>query len=58
MKSFDQRISDLDLGLFEKIESQSTDCDKQSLLACQLAVREQTGNYNYLEIGSYIGGSI
>ncbi len=28
------------------------------MLACQLATRELTGSYNYLEIGSYLGGSI
>jgi len=58
MKNFDQALHDLDLTLFEKITSQSTDADKRSLLACQLAVRELTTEYNYLEIGSYLGGSI
>ena len=42
----------------EKIPSQSTDEDKQSFLAVQLAVREIFPGYNYLEIGSYLGGSI
>ena len=58
MEDFEKRIADLDLGLFEKIESQSVDADKQSLLACQVAVRQLAGQYNYLEIGSYRGGSI
>jgi len=58
MTSFDDAISDLDLQLFEKITSQSTEHDKQSLLAVQLAVRELAGEYTYLEIGSYLGGSI
>lgn len=58
MSNFEQAIGTLDLGLFQKIASQSTDDDKQSLLACQLAVREIRPNYNYLEIGSYLGGSI
>ena len=58
MTDFETAIKELDLRLFEKIPSQSTDEDKQSLLACQLAVRELCGEYNYLEIGSYIGGSI
>lgn len=58
MNNFEQRINDLDLKLFEKINSQSDDEDKQSLLACQLAVRELQPDYNYLEIGSYLGGSI
>lgn len=58
MNSFEEKISNADLSLFEKIESQSTENDKKSLLTCQLAVRELIGQYNYLEIGSYLGGSI
>jgi hypothetical protein len=58
MTGFEQSINNLDLKLFEKISSQSNDHDKQSLLACQLAARELTGGYIYLEIGSYLGGSI
>jgi hypothetical protein len=58
MIDFENAIDELDLKLFEKIPSQSTDQDKQSLLAVQLAVREMGGDYNYLEIGSYLGGSI
>lgn len=58
MSDFDQRIAALDMGLFEKIPSQTTDTDKQTLLACELAVRELKSGFNYLEIGSYLGGSI
>ncbi len=58
MINFDKAITELDLQLFEKIPSQSTDHDKRSLLACELAVRELAPEYNYLEIGSYLGGSI
>lgn len=58
MTDFENAINELDLGLFEKIPSQSTDHDKRSLLAVQRSVRELTPEYNYLEIGSYIGGSI
>lgn len=58
MHSFEKQLSNLDLKLFGKINSQSTDDDKQSLLACQFAVRQLKSNYNYLEIGSYLGGSI
>ncbi len=56
--NFTELLDNLDLKLFEKIESQTTDGDKRSLLACQLAVREICPNYRYLEIGSYLGGSI
>ena len=58
MTDFENSINKLDLRLFETIPSQSTDHDKQSLLAVELAVRELAGEYNYLEIGSYLGGSI
>lgn len=58
MQNFEQLIGNLDLRLFEKIESQSTDHDKGSFLALQSALRELRSGYNYLEIGSYIGGSI
>ncbi len=58
MNNFENFIADLDLDLFTKISSQTSDHDKQSLLACQLAVREMVPEYNYLEIGSYLGGSI
>jgi len=58
MTGFEQSISNLDLKLFEKINSQTNDQDKRSLLACQLAARELAEKYVYLEIGSYLGGSI
>jgi predicted O-methyltransferase YrrM len=58
MSSFEQAIIDLDLKLFEKINSQSTEDDKRSFLALQLAVRNLRPEYTYLEIGSYLGGSI
>lgn len=55
---FNQLLTNLDLKLFEKISSQSTDGDKRSLLALQAATGEIKDNYVYLEIGSYLGGSI
>ncbi|MEZ5427692.1 MAG: class I SAM-dependent methyltransferase [Pyrinomonadaceae bacterium] len=58
MSDFEEKIANLDLSLFEKIKSQSVDEDKRSLLACQFAVRDLRPDYNYLEIGSYLGGSI
>jgi predicted O-methyltransferase YrrM len=58
MSDFETAISDLDLHLFSKIDSQSTENDKQSFLAIQLAVRKLRPGYKYLEIGSYLGGSI
>ncbi len=51
-------LNNLDLELFAPIPSQSTDDDKRSLLAVQRATRELSDEYSYLEIGSYLGGSI
>jgi hypothetical protein len=56
--SIDEMLASEDLRLFEKIESQTSDRDKRSLLAIQSAVREHFGSYSYLEIGSHLGGSI
>lgn len=58
MTDFERDINNLDLRLFEKIPSQSTDHDKRSLLAIEHAARELCPEYHYLEIGSYLGGSI
>jgi hypothetical protein len=55
---FDERIKNLDITLFARILSQTTDADKKSLLAVQACVREAAYEYVYLEIGSYLGGSI
>ncbi len=57
-QEFEERISGLDLRLFERIVSQTSDNEKRSMLACQLGTRELTEGYVYLEIGSYLGGSI
>jgi hypothetical protein len=56
--AFDDRLGALDLSLMESVESESTDADKQSLLALQHAIRERHGTFEYLEIGSHLGGSL
>ncbi len=58
MNDFEASIARLDLGLFRHVLSQCTDDDKRSLLALQCAVRNQSATYVYLEIGSYMGGSL
>lgn len=58
MNNFEEAISNLDTRIFEKIKTQLSENDKQSLLACHLATRELVPGYKYLEIGSYVGGSI
>lgn len=57
-EDFEQRLSDLDPGLFEPVPSQTSPNDRRSLLACQFVIRRMTDSYGYLEIGSYLGGSI
>lgn len=56
--AFSKMVFDLDLNLFTKINSQSSDEDKQSWLALQCAIRGNKNTYTYLEIGSHLGGSI
>jgi len=56
--NFDTEISRLDLDLYSKIDSETTSADKKSLLAIQNAVRNSKESFVYLEIGSFLGGSI
>jgi len=58
MENFETLLESLNLKLFERIHSQTTPNDKKSLLVIQKAVREILPEYTYLEIGSYIGGSL
>jgi methyltransferase family protein len=58
MNSFDQSLNQLDIALFSKIESQTSHNDRRSLLAVQSVVRKMAPGYTYLEIGSYLGGSL
>ena len=51
------RISGLDTSLFRSIESQTTEPDRRSLLALHAAIAER-GPFDYLEIGSHLGGSL
>jgi len=56
-REFSARISALDTTLFNSIPTQASEGDRRSWLAIQRAVRRPAG-YTYLEIGSYLGGSI
>jgi hypothetical protein len=51
------RIGDLDTSLFGQVESQTTEPDRQSLLALHAAIGDR-GPFDYLEIGSHLGGSL
>jgi SAM-dependent methyltransferase len=56
--AFSERLSRLDVSLFERIPSQTSENDRRSLLALQEAVRARGSSYAYLEIGSHLGGTI
>jgi len=58
MTEFERRIAALDTTLFDAIPCQLYEDDRQSLLAVQQAMRERVGSYRYLDIGSYMGGSL
>lgn len=53
-----ERVEALSLDLFNAIPSQTSDADRQSLLAVQRATARRHGAFAYLEIGSHLGGSI
>ncbi len=53
----DERIDRLDITLFDHAVSQMRPEDKGTLLSLQSATRA-AGPYTYLEIGSYLGGSL
>jgi hypothetical protein len=57
-REFEHRIATLDCGLFDLVETQSTEKDRRSWLALQRAVRDSKAPFVYLEIGSYLGGSL
>ncbi len=57
-EGFEGRLEALDVTLFDSIPTQTTENDRRSLLAVQLALGTLVSPYRYLEIGSYLGGSI
>jgi hypothetical protein len=52
------RLERLDTELFAHIPTQTDEGDKLAWLALQRAVRRRQSVYSYLEIGSYLGGSL
>ena len=53
-----EMLEALDLGLFDSIESETSDEDRRSLLALQLACRRRHPRFGWLEVGSHLGGSL
>ena len=55
---FEEKLKRLDRSLFNAIRAQLHTNDKVTLLAIQQAFRKVFPDYVYLEIGSYLGGSL
>lgn len=56
--SFADRVDRLDLSLFDEIEpGLGSSADRRSLLALHAALASR-GTFSYLEVGSYLGGSL
>jgi hypothetical protein len=58
MASASQRVDSLDTSLFTTVLSQTSEEERRTLLAVQRAIARRFGQYTYLEIGSYLGGSL
>jgi len=58
MRSIGERVRALDLSLFGYVLSQAYPADRASLLGLHGACRRRYGRFTYLEIGSYLGGSL
>jgi len=54
----EKAIEECDIRLYRFAPSQTNDFDRASLLALQNSVRDTHMNYTYLEIGSYLGGTL
>ena len=57
MADAEERITSLDVSLYDAVSSQTYPEDRRSLLLLQRCVR-RFGSYTYLEIGSHLGGTI
>jgi hypothetical protein len=57
-QDFENRLSTLDIKIFEKIAAELNTEDRKALLLIQKAIRDDSDAYCYLEIGSHLGGSI
>jgi hypothetical protein len=57
-ENFERALASLDITLFDHFRSQTALRDRLSLLALHNACRDFYGTFRYLEIGSYLGGSL
>jgi hypothetical protein len=53
-----ERIADLDESLFSFIEPQTPDWDQRTLLALHAATAVKLNEFAYVEVGSFLGGSL
>lgn len=58
MNELAQQLDSLDTELFSFVEMQGSEWDRQALLALEVAAGELCAPFTYLEIGSYLGGSL
>jgi hypothetical protein len=58
MNTYLQQIDLLDSTIFDAIKSQTSTGERRSLLAIQRVTAKKHTEFSYLEIGSYLGGSI
>lgn len=58
MSAIAEQIEALDSELFSFLEAQTAEWDRRALLALHAAAAETCGPFAYLEIGSYLGGSL
>jgi len=56
--AFERALASLDITLFDHFRSQTKLRDRLTLLALHNACRDFYGTFRYLEIGSYLGGSL
>jgi hypothetical protein len=52
------QIGALDSDLFSYVDAQTGEWDRRALLALHAAAADAVGSFAYLEIGSYLGGSL
>jgi hypothetical protein len=58
MTVIEERVRNLDSELFSFVTAQLTDWDRRALLALHAAAADICGSFAYLEVGSYLGGSL
>ncbi len=58
LNSIRTQVEALDPRLFDSLVAQSGEWDRRALLALHVATADAFGSFAYLEIGSYLGGSL